>query len=134
MRFAYDAAQCTGPWNCDLNFEKWLHSDFAKNWVNYGVTLGPQVGCEIFRIIVLPKKGALLQISDILQFISIICPEILVESDASNHPNLPWLSFQVTRDTATLLDATTLESFPFQPTRSTTRMPRNLVKLAHGIP
>ena len=22
MRFAYDAAQCTGPWNCDLNFER----------------------------------------------------------------------------------------------------------------
>lgn len=23
VRFAYDAAQCTGPWNCDLNFERY---------------------------------------------------------------------------------------------------------------
>ena len=72
MRFAYDAAQCTGPWNCDLNFEKWLGGHFAmKLWVNHAVTLGPRVGSDFWEI-VLTWKGALVQVSDMLQFIQMI--------------------------------------------------------------
>ena len=68
---------------------------------------------------------------------SVICPEILVRKVMPQiisifhkgfHFQLPFLWWCIlNRDTATLLDATTLESFPFQPTRSTTRMPSNLV-------
>lgn len=68
---------------------------------------------------------------------SVICPEILVIKVMPQiisifhkgfHFQLPFLWCCIlNRDTATLLDATTLESFLFQPTRSTTRMPSNLV-------
>ena len=45
VRYAYDAAQCTGPWNCDINYGRRGPRSFCEKR-NLSARYGYFVGCN----------------------------------------------------------------------------------------